>query len=80
MSEWISVDERLPEPGDYSVLAYSQAGAPDGWPEGGMDMVHAEFYFNDITCGLDDDGNQLYTKWHISQGVTHWMPLPDPPK
>jgi hypothetical protein len=72
MSEWIKCSERLPESEDNSVLAY--------WPaNGGMDMVHIQDYFDDITDGLDDEGNQLYTKWYLSSGVTHWMPLPPAP-
>ncbi len=54
MSEWISVEDRLPEIRDASVLAY--------WKHGGIDMVHIEEYFSDITSG-----------------ITHWMPLPNPP-
>ena len=72
MSEWISVKDRLPESEDYSVLAYWSAN-------GGMDMVHIQDYFDDITDGVDDEGNQLYTKWYLSSGVTHWMPLPPAP-
>ena len=73
MSEWIKCSERLPEIEDASVLAY--------WPSnGGMDMVHIYDYFKDITAGVDDNGVQLYTKWYIESGVTHWMPLPEPPK
>ena len=70
--EWISVDDRLPELEDNSVLAY--------FSHGGIDMVHIQSYFSDITAGLDSKGNQLYTKWYLSQNVTHWMPLPEPPK
>jgi hypothetical protein len=72
MSKWISANNQLPKPGDYSVLAYfSKIGS--------IDMVHAEDYFADITNGIKD-GKQQYTKWYISQGVTHWMPLPEPPE
>lgn len=74
MSDWISVEDRLPESKDDSVLAY--------WADnGGMDMVHIQDYFDDITAGIAEDGfTQLYTKWYISSGVTHWMPLPEPPE
>ena len=69
---WISVNDRLPELGDYSVLAYFKKSDA-------IDIVHVEDYFDDITAGIKD-GKQLYTKWYISQGVTHWMYLPETPK
>lgn len=72
MGEWIKCEDRLPELKDDGVLVY--------WPKiGSVETVHIEDYFKDITNGLDADGNQLYTKWYLSQGVTHWMPLPQPP-
>jgi len=79
--EWIKCSDRIPESEDNSVLVYSASGTPDGlgFPAGGLDMVHIQDYFNDITDGIDKDGNQLYTKWYFSQGITHWMPLPEPP-
>ena len=43
-------------------------------------MVHIQDYFGDVTCGLDSEGKQLYTKMYLSNGVTHWMPLPSPPE
>lgn len=77
MSEWISVEDRLPELGDYSVLAWFDNG--ELFEQGGIDMVHVEDYFKDITAGFDDEGNQAYTKWYQWQKVTHWQPLPEPP-
>jgi hypothetical protein len=68
--EWFSVNDNLPPLGDYSVLVYFE--------HGGIDMVHVQDYFADITAGIVD-GIQQYTKWYIHQGVTHWMPLPDEP-
>ncbi len=69
---WISVNERLPEIRDDSVLAYWQG-------HGGMDMVHVEDFFGDITNGRDENGNQKYTKLYISHGITHWQPMPEAP-
>lgn len=71
-SQWISVEDRLPEIRDDSVLAY--------FTNGSIETVHIQDCFSDITDGIDDCGNQLYTKWYISIGITHWMPLPNPPK
>ena len=42
-------------------------------------MVHIQDYFDDITAGLDENGNQLYTKRYIEMGITHWMYLPELP-
>ncbi len=44
-----------------------------------MDMVHVEDYFGDITSGVDENGNQTYTKLYLSEKVTHWQPAPEPP-
>ena len=71
MKNWVKCKEALPALGDYSVLAYFE--------HGGIDMVHVEDYFRDITSGRDEHGIQLYTKWYIPQQVTHWMNLPDAP-
>ncbi|MBU9823145.1 DUF551 domain-containing protein [Rahnella sp. BCC 1045] len=81
MSEWIKCSDRIPESEDNSVLVYSASGTPDGkgFPAGGYDMVHIQDYFDDITNGLDQGGNQLYTKRYLSQGITHWMPYPELP-
>lgn len=73
MSTWIKCSDQLPEIRDDSVLAYFSHN-------GGIDMVHIGDYFADITAGLDSAGKQLYTKWYLKQGVTHWMPLPPPPE
>lgn len=70
---WVSVADRLPKLGDYSVLAY--------WQEnGGIDMVHVQEYFGLITDGLDENDNHLTTQWYLCKGVTHWMPLPATPQ
>jgi hypothetical protein len=70
--DWIKCSDKIPEMKDDSVLAYFSEN-------GGMGMVHIKDYFEDITCGLDGTGRQLYTKFYLSQGVTHWMPMPEPP-
>lgn len=72
MSEWISVKDWLPKIADNSVIVYfSQTGS--------IETVHIQDYFDLITAGLDSKNNQLYSKWYITQDVTHWMPLPSPP-
>ena len=66
-NEWVSVEEKLPEDrGDVLVMAY--------WHECWQVMVG--WY------------NEIHRHWRIitlygekeTTGVTHWMPLPKPPK
>lgn len=71
MSEWISVEERLPSD-ERSVLAYYGFGF-DGVPASDMRFMGTLSYF----C-FDPEPH-----WqHAGHGVvvTHWMPLPEPPK
>ena len=71
-NQWISVQDRLPELEDNSVLVYFTTTS--------IAVVHIEDNFKNIPNGFDKEGNQLYTKWYICSGITHWMPLLDPPK
>lgn len=58
--EWISVNDRLPEPGE-DVLVCNHWGDID------TDMVW-----------INPDGK---TEFYFDKtNVTHWMPLPEPPK
>ena len=76
-SEWISVNERMPEDsGDYMVFndgrieiaPYDKEAAQEGfYPFGYEDKE------------IDEMGNTLID-WIEISGVTHWMPLPEPPK
>ena len=70
--EWIKIEDKLPEIKDGSVLVH--------FSNGSIETVHLE-WFDDITCGLDPDGNQMYCKRYENDdpGLTHWMPLPSPP-
>lgn len=52
---WINCEERLPESKDDSVLVYFSEN-------GSIEMAHIQDYFDDITAGFDDNGNQLYSK------------------
>ena len=63
-SEWISVDERLPdEDGEYLT-----------W----NGLIYFLIWFN-ASLGLWNVSEDGDTSSAIS-GVTHWMPLPEPPK
>jgi hypothetical protein len=65
-SAWISVDERLPEKGQ-EVLAYR--GDFRG------DMMNTYTYLG--TGDWEDDYGYRGSAKH--EGITHWMPLPEPP-
>ena len=77
VQEWISVDDRLPEEtGRY--LAVKKRIAPDELGGNRTDIVILRFFV--------DDGFRMPTHipdWingEINEEVTHWMPLPNPPK
>jgi hypothetical protein len=64
--ETVACADRLPDLGDYSLMVWF----PDSksW-----ESVHVEDYFKPITDGFDwVSGEQFYTYWYITQGVTHW--------
>nr|WP_322740155.1 DUF551 domain-containing protein [Acinetobacter sp. OIFC021] len=73
MPVWISVEDKLPEIADASVLAHFQNGS--------IETVHIEDWFKDITSGFDEAGIQTFTKWYLkaSNTITHWMSLPEAP-
>ena len=66
MPRWISVEERLPKG---NVLAVNDRGT--------MHIGHVEYYKNGgfKVCICEDYDSSI----SISN-VTHWMPLPEPPK
>lgn len=68
MSEWIGVDERLPEP-NLPVLTYGR--------KGGVGIG----YVTDSSVSEYKRSNKLYFYARYGDKLpTHWMPLPEPPK
>lgn len=68
--EWIPVSEQLPEKIGYYIAYYTQ--------DYNKEYSHVGVCsYSPITTGAE-------YKWRISCGfevnVTHWMPLPEPPK
>jgi len=59
--EWISVEDRLPEP---PVRVFTWGAFDIPWPC----YFTSESKWRDATDG----------EWLV--GITHWMPLPEPPK
>lgn len=78
-SEWISVEERLPEdtiPDDYKYKTIKVLVAIKG--KNGV-TIRTQERFLDYT--YRDDKRTAFWTWRFSAGnVTHWMPLPEFPK
>lgn len=75
--EWISVEERLPEIGDHYLVVVKQKYEWEAEWDYNTDV--AAFVFFD---GYIDDVWNTFVDWKEGQEthVTHWMPLPEPPK
>ena len=77
VQEWISVDDRLPDKtGRYLVL--KNRIAPDCLGGNRTDIVILRFFVDKgfrIPTHIPDWINE-----EINEEVTHWMPLPEPPK
>lgn len=69
MSEWISVKDRLPEPGE-DVLLYFGNNHGNNMTVGGKYNLDESWY--SITDG------EFYTDCDTTP--SHWMPLPEPPE
>jgi len=72
MSEWISVDDKLPPYGDPVIIFGSGVVQNvtymlDGWDD--TPDWFEPFHF--------DHGDDNKVRW---DKITHWMPLPEPPK
>ena len=65
VQEWISVKDRLPEDRGYYLVAYL-----DKYNE--STSIALDFYVN---CGAGEWWSNEFT-----HNITHWMPLPQPPK
>ena len=64
--QWIRVEDEKPDTGQY-VLVYHKDGV----------MQCAQY----LISGYDDRGLWVLDHYYKDQGeITHWMPLPEPPK
>ena len=75
VQEWVSVDDRLPDKdGCYIVTACDEGcSCGDGiWYD--TVVIEAEHYKGEWSW------NENGTEYDITDLVTHWMPLPNPPK
>ncbi len=69
MSEWISVEDRLPDIGEFVLVAFV------------LDGIHRRV---PTSARYEGRLRWLITTWRHSGGtfedITHWMPLPNPPE
>ena len=73
--QWVSVEERLPERnGEYIVTACDEGEPYDEIIWNDTVVVCAEYYKG---CWTWEENN---TEYSLDGIVTHWMPLPEPPK
>ena len=70
MSEWISVSDRLPEMGIYVLVSCT------------MKVTDKIRYEKAIVMAFvcEDGFVDVELDKAITAGVTHWLPLPEPPK
>ena len=77
VQQWIPVTERLPE-----MQTYTSDDPNDYWEYDCSQMVLA--YTDDgvrvVECCKDNVGLHWCTEGGTDYNVTHWMPLPEPPK
>lgn len=64
---WIPVSERLPDEGEQVLVAIRLRH----WTHEMPTLIVSSWYEHEDFCGDEDDIPR--------QGVTHWMPLPEPP-
>ena len=89
---WISVKDRLPEPYELVLIYYTKGNRPT-YSEGIIydsakhlhSDSHREAFWRSCGYGLvweDGFGRQIQslTAKKSKNNVTHWMPLPEPPK
>lgn len=78
---WIPVRERLPEESGQYIVCCDDSGCPYGegiWYQSGVVVcAHVDVGISGGICWEWYDGNTLYD---LEGVVTHWMPLPQPPK
>jgi len=65
--EWISVEDSLPE-NDYWILLWVENLNNSLWKEYRIGSHESKRFY--ATTGID----------YTTERITHWMPLPEPPK
>lgn len=92
MSEWISVKDRMPENASHlgafcpKYMVATKYGATEGWYNPDQKSWYVLFWFMTdriVSCEIDFERADVPRVVKVSESaefVTHWMPLPEPPK
>jgi hypothetical protein len=73
MSEWRTIDSA---PNDQTNVLVFLSSPLDGEF---IFIAHQNMYGDWTSCPVDEDGS-FYLVRAAERGITHWMPLPEPPK
>lgn len=73
--QWISVNDRLPELKTCDVDSLTSSAVLCYMKYDQILVGRLEGYDDDLSWFTDDSEH-----WNLHQDVTHWMPLPEPPK
>ena len=73
--EWIKVSDRLPETKGFYLVVY----ANDSNPAESTEYYWSGIHWHCDDMDIDDDFLDEFERIH-NDSVTHWMPLPEPPK
>lgn len=80
MMEWISVKDRMPDP-EFTVPSGRKMAMTVVAHTGGCDVAayyeDAGFYIGGI---FDGSERSCEIRERVIKSITHWMPLPEPPK
>jgi len=75
MSDWISVQNKLPE--EHSIVDVFDSDE-NRWIE--VEFYNDNFFSGEQDFSVDDCGYGCFKNTFLVENVTHWMPLPEPPK
>ena len=80
MSEWISVKDRLPEFIENKFVSENVLGVVDGKIGVYCRFIDEGWYWTKVHNIGWEDLRESETEANDEYEVTHWMPLPEPPK
>ncbi len=77
--KWISVEDRLPESDDAVLICQAGAANEYSYPYTFEDSIEVAFFSHPKWFLEDWDDDRFGKDDFLLEGVTHWMPLPEPP-